>query len=134
MHPFSGSIDTDLHTDAKNCAGWQKVSEYAEPSKAVKDEVGALDYCRFLETSNGYWTDNTSNLSADTYYVMIFGEEAYGIVGLGQKEVEYIVHGYGSGGVGDALNQRMTSGWKAWHGCRILNDNYMHILKVTKSA
>lgn len=131
---YFGIFDTDLHTDFKNTSGWQKVSEYADPGKAVKDEVGALDYVRFLETSNGYVSSGTSDLGEDEYYIMIFGEDAYGIVQLGQRDVEYIVHGYGSGGVGDALNQRMTSGWKAWHGCRILNDNYMHILKVTKSA
>jgi len=36
-------------------------------------------------------------------------------------------------GTSDPLNQRATSGWKSMFVSRILNDNFMHILVVTRS-
>lgn len=129
---FFGIFDTDVLRDFKNCSGWQKKSEYPDPKQAVKDEVGALDYVRFLMTSAGYYADNASSLSADIFYTMIFGEDAYGTVKLGGRNIQNVVHGFNE--AGSVLNLRATSGWKFWHVLRILNDNNMHILKHTKSA
>ena len=126
---YFGVFDTAVMRDFKGVAGWQKVSEYPNPKSAVKDEVGATEYIRWLMTSEGYFSDNTSNLSADIYYSMIFAEDAYGSVRLG-KNIENVVHGFNE--AGSVLNLRATSGWKYWHGCRILNDNYMHVAKHTR--
>lgn len=129
---FFGIMDTDLLKDFKACSGWQKVSEYPDPKSALKDEVGAMDYLRMLMTSAGYYTSATSTLTAATYYVPIFGEDAYGTVRLGGRNIENVVHGFNE--AGSVLNLRATSGWKFWHATRILNDNYMHIAKCTKSS
>lgn len=129
---FFGIIDTDVMVDFKGCSGWQKVSEYPDPKRAAKDEVGCLDYVRFLMTSAGYYSNDASSLSADIFYTMIFGEDAYGSVKLGGRNLQNVVHGFNE--AGSVLNLRATSGWKFWTVTRILNDNYMHILKHTKGA
>ena len=65
------------------------------------------------------------------YDVIIIGKDSYGSVK--HDLVESIFKNFGSGGTSDPLNQRATMGWKmSWAG-RILNDTFMHNLKVTHS-
>jgi N4-gp56 family major capsid protein len=57
--------------------------------------------------------------------MVIFAKESYGIVPIGSKNFEYIVHEVGSAGALDPLNQFGTAGWKAGTDCLILNEDFM---------
>ncbi len=125
---YFGIFDTDCRATLEACPNFLPVHKYPNPAAAQKDEWGATDNVRWLMTSKGYYTAGTP----DIYFNMIFGKEAYGVVDIEGGNAQNIVKPFGSGGTSDPLNQRATSGWKCWWVARILNDNFMHILKTTK--
>lgn len=131
---YWGIFDTDIRRDVEDCEDWLGAHQYPNQSDIQADEWGSTGNVRWLMTTKGYYTDDTSNLGADTYYLPIFGKDAYGTIKLDGGTVQNIVKEFGSGGTSDPLNQRATSGWKAWWVARILNDAFMHILKVTKNV
>ena len=50
---------------------------------------------------------------------------AYGIVPLQKGGIENIIKRAKDSGTSDALNQRNTSGWKAYTVAKILNDDFL---------
>lgn len=125
--------DTDIVDDLEAVSGFKACAEYPRQTGILDAEWGSTGNVRWLLTDKGYVDTGTSQLSADEYYCMIFGKNAYGITEIEGGAARNIVKAYGSGGTSDPLNQRATSGWKLTHACRILNDNFMHILKCTHS-
>jgi N4-gp56 family major capsid protein len=68
----------------------------------------------------------TGGTDADVYPVIYFGKEAFGIVPLrGQGAVAPSIIPVNQKTKDDPLGQRGYVGWKAWHLCLILNDNWM---------
>lgn len=57
------------------------------------------------------------------YSTLVIGADAYGV--SDPKEIKTIMKPLGSGGTSDPLNQRSTQGWKAYHLCKILSNEYM---------
>jgi N4-gp56 family major capsid protein len=125
---FWGIMKSTLIGDLEDCAGFKHTSEYASHGDVDDAEWGAVGNSRWLQTTNGH----ASSDSPVQYHLPIIGKNAYGDVSL--ESVKNIVKAFGSGGTSDPLNQRATSGWKKTWAARILNDNYMHLLKVTASS
>ena len=67
--------------------------------------------------TNGLRT--TTGTDADIYQNIIFGKNAYGRIKLNKSSYETIVKGLGENG-SDALNQRMTTGYKCRFGAVLL--------------
>lgn len=67
------------------------------------------------------------------YSTLILGKEAYGTVKLAGKGIESIIKQLGASGVADALNQRSSVGWKAYHTAKILNDLWMVRVETTST-
>jgi N4-gp56 family major capsid protein len=68
---------------------------------------------------------STTGVKEDVYATLMFAENAYGIVPMNGHAMENIVKPLGSAGTADPLNQRATSGWKAYTNTIILNDAFM---------
>ena len=127
-------IHTDMIADVEALPGFILVNEYASGSEVAEYEIGSWKNIRFLATTEakiwlaGGAAVGTTGLksvgatSVDVYSCLIFGEEAFGTVKIG-KNVENIRKPFGAGN--DPLNQRATSGWKAWFAAKILNDAFM---------
>jgi N4-gp56 family major capsid protein len=138
-------VDTEAHLES--ISGYKSIDLY--PSSALPDEIGSYRNIRFFATTNGkVFADSgaaiggdgmvsTSGVSNDVYATLIFGSDAYGVVDLAGGGIQNIVKALGSGGTSDPLNQRGTSGWKAWVGGLILNQNWIvrieHTCKSTLS-
>lgn len=135
---YFGIVSPWTTYDLKGLTGFKQVHEYADPSAALPNEVGAYNQIRFVEsTLAASWADGAGGAatgkrysgtgtatSIDVYGTLIFGRDAYGITPLSGKSLMNIVKPFGSGD--DALNQRATSGWKAITDIVILNDNFMY--------
>lgn len=80
---------------------------------------------------------------ADVYTIVVYGEDAFGSVGLGKRHTdgiyragenkgafEMIYKGLGSGGTSDPFNEISTLAWKAWHAGVVLNSNWCRAIRV----
>jgi len=126
---FMAVIHTDLIDDLEDCTGFLSVAEYPSPKDVKDTEWGSVTNVRFHQTTNGA----KSSDATPVYSVPIIGQDAYGDVEISGSN-QNIRHAFGSAGVADALNRTASSGWKVMWAGRILNDAFMHVLKVTHTA
>ena len=124
---FWGIMHTDLMDDLEDVSNFKHISEYAQ-NNALDGEWGS--------TGNVGWLLSTvAHKSSDTpaqYYLPIIGKNAYAVTDL-EGASETITKPFGSAGTADPLNREATAGWKMAFVARILNDAFMHVLKVTHS-
>lgn len=123
---FWGIFDSDILDDLEDVNGFVPVAEYPSGKGGDVTEWGQTGNVRWLLTSEGY-------VSSSTYSLPIIGREAFACTDLTGATAKNIVKPFGSAGTADPLDQRATSGWKMAFVARILNDNFMHLLKVTHS-
>jgi N4-gp56 family major capsid protein len=128
---FWAIAHTDLIDDMEVVNGFQAVANYPT-GDGVDGEWGAVGNTRWLVTTNARVIANDDLAAAnDVYYIPVIGKDAYGDVEL--ANMRNIVKAFGSGGTSDPLNRQATSGWKTVWTARILNDNFMHVLRATHS-
>jgi len=127
---FWGLAHTDLIDAIEAVSGFKSTSNYPAQSGVLDSEWGSTGNVRWLLSSVA---DRTLG-SPDTYRCPIVGKHAYGIVDLEGGNARSIVKPFGSGGTSDPLNQRATAGWKIMFVARILNDNFMNILRCSNLA
>lgn len=133
---FWGILNTALIDDLEAVSGFKSTANYPAQSNVDEAEWGSTGNVRWLASSvahSGGTSTDPFDGSGTYYYLPILGKNAYGMVDLEAGNAKNIVKSFGSGGTSDPLNQRATSGWKAMFTARILNDNFMHVLKVTHS-
>lgn len=125
---YWGILQTALIEDLEAVSGFRSVAQYPNQVNVDAAEWGSTGNVRWLASSVAH---RDTSASPDTFKLPIIGKNAYCIVNLGAGNAANIVKPFGHGD--DALNQRATSGWKSMFVSRILNDNFMHILTVTRS-
>ena len=116
---INGSYVAIIHPDAAydltNDPKWEAVKTY-DPKDLYNGEIGRIHGVRFVETTEAV-------KFGEVFSTLVLGADAYGITNIEGGGLENIVKPFGSGD--DPLNQRATSGWKATHVAKILNDLYM---------
>jgi len=131
-------MNTALNRDLRRCAGFIKTIEYAQQTGVLEAERGIVEEVRFLASSVAHKEGSSTAAfptSAGTYYyIPILARHAYGIVDLKKANARLILHPKGSAGSADPGDQRQTAAWKFMTVCRILNDNNIQILRVTKRS
>ncbi len=135
-------VSHDVQYTLKGLTGYVQTHEYSNPNQALPGEVGSYNQFRFVESTEakvwagggaGATTDEQeTGTAADVHAILCFGREAYGITPLGGKNFETIIKPLGAGE--DALNQRMTAGWKANTDIVILNDAFMYRIECAVST
>jgi N4-gp56 family major capsid protein len=126
---FWGILHSDLITpDLEDVSEFLHTSKYPTQSTILESEWGSTGNVRWVYSTNA---EKTSG-SPDTYKLPIIGRNGYAITSITGGILNNIVKNFGSGE--DPLNQRATSGWKFPYVSRILNDSFLHILKVTKQT
>ena len=124
---YFGIIHTDLIDDLEKVTNFKNTSEYPSQQPVMEAEWGATGNVRWLYSQQAHDAGATAD---PRYFLPIIGQNAYGTTSIDGSAVKNIVKAFGSGGTTDPLNQRATSGWKTTFVTRILNDNFMHLLKV----
>lgn len=125
---YWGIIQTALIEDLEAVSGFRSVAQYPNQVNVDEAEWGSTGNVRWLASSVAH---RDTSASPDSFKLPVIGKNAYGIVNLSAGNAHTIVKPFGHGD--DPLNQRATSGWKSMFVSRILNDNFMHILIVTRS-
>ena len=132
---FWGTMHTDMIDDLETVTNFISTANYPSQSPVLDEEWGATGNVRWVHSPNAISgaTENDAfdgGVTGSYYWLNIIGKNAYAIVDLKEGNAKSIIKEYGSSGTADPLNQRMTMGWKAYFTARVLNDNFMHILKV----
>lgn len=112
-------IHPDCAYDLTNDPKWEAVKTY-DPKDLYNGEIGRIHGVRFVETSEAV---KFLEGEAEIFSTLILGADAYGVTTIEGGGLENIIKPFGSGD--DPLNQRATSGWKATHTAKILNELYM---------
>jgi N4-gp56 family major capsid protein len=131
-------MNTALNRDLRRCVGFIKTIEYAQQTGVLEAERGSVEEVRFLASSiahkEGSATEAFPSTAGTYYYIPIIARHAYGVVDLKKANARLMLHPKGSGGSADPGNQRQTAAWKFMNVCRILNDNNIEVLRVTKRS
>jgi N4-gp56 family major capsid protein len=131
-------MHTALNRDLRRCTGFIKTIEYAQQTGVLEAERGTLEEVRFLASSiahkEGSATEAFPSSAGTYYYIPIIARHAYGVVDLKKANARLIMHPKGSAGSADPGDQRQTAAWKFVNVCRILNDNNIEALRVTKRS
>lgn len=94
---------------------WEDKAKYQQAEQIENGEIGKLFGVIFIESSETKVFAGEGASGADVGATLIFGEDAYGVVDLGQvgaSPVRTIVKPLGSAGSADPLDQTATVGWK----------------------
>ncbi len=126
----------DLQPDLEGDSNWIPVHKYANMGGLIQGEAGVLGEVRWIFDNNlTAWLDGGAAVDAgqisnggsncDVYPVLIFARDSYALVPLAGKGSVRTYVNNPKAQEGDPLAQRGTVGWKGYHACIILNDNWM---------
>lgn len=146
--------------DMAGLSGFVSVQNYAGQIATAPGEYGyyarAGVGCRLLasqdasiDTNSGLTVGtsvdirSTASGVADLYTTVVYGQDAFGSVGLGQDyttgvfmagddtgDWQIIIHPRGSGGIGDPFNEISSIAWKAWYAGAVLNSNWSRAIRT----
>lgn len=112
--------------DLQGDSAWVNASQYAGSTQIFNGEIGKLYGVRFVESPNAASLGNIGASSATVYSTIVVGANAFGVVDVaGSSAVQNIIKPHGSAGTADPLNQRATTGWKAYFTAVILEQAAM---------
>ena len=118
--------NTAVYKDLKELDSWVPINQYPQPASRKMGERGYTDNVRWCLSSKA---PSSGSGVSKYWYNFIMGKDAYGVVDIASGNAESIF--IPPGGTGDRLKQRSSLGWKAWHACKILNDDNIVALKAT---
>lgn len=154
---YWGLCHPDVAYDVSKMAGFVGVEKYAGQTAIAVGEFGYYGTAgrgvRFIMSEDaskdagtgaalsGADLNATSNVT-DTYATVVYGRDAIGSVGLGERHQdgiyragdntggwEIIYHEAGKSGVADPFNEISTLAWKAFYAGAILNANWARSIR-----
>lgn len=131
---YVGIVSPETAYDLDDAIGWIPVEKYPNKATVMPDEIGALGNVRFIMSTNAYSLPTAGHTSVPVHYSIILAQNAYAITRIGGETLKNIVKPLGSAGTADPLDQRSTSGWKLTFVGKILNQNFMVVVRHGVSA
>ena len=144
--------------DVVGLTGFKSVETYAGQTATVMGEFGLYSRAgravRFVmsedatvDAGSGAALSgadlNATSGNGDVYTIVVYGQDAFGSVGLGNRHTdgiyragdntggwEMIFHDAGSGGIADPFNEIRTLSWKAFFAGAVLNSNWSRAIRV----
>lgn len=105
---------------------WRDAQNYHQTGRIFTGEVGELYGVRFWTTDKAkLFPDAGSPGTVDVYTVLVFGQEAFGVVDLAGHNLQTVFQPLGSAGTADPLKVNSTMGWKATFGVKRLQEGFM---------
>lgn len=105
-------------------------ANYPNPSSALPSEWGSVQNIRYLVSSIGSVSKNSSALGADVYNIFIAANESYACIEQDGYSSTFI---YRPPMYSDPLAQNASVGWKMAQVPRILNDTWILNQRCTLS-
>jgi N4-gp56 family major capsid protein len=158
MPSYLGICHPDVAYDVAGLTGFKSVETYAAQTALLPGEFGFYGRAgrgvRFIMSEDasidadagaatGTDMRGTTPGDTDVYTICLYGQDAFGSVGLGEKHTdgayragentgsfEMIFKERGSGGTSDPFNEISTLAWKAFHAAAVLNANFSRALRV----
>lgn len=155
---FIGICHPDVANDVAGLTGFKSVETYAGQVSLLSGEFGyfggAGKGVRFVMSEDssidadagaatGTDLRGTTPGDTDIYTICLYGADAFGSVGLGERHTDgsymagdntggwdIIFHERGSGGISDPFNEIATLAWKSFHAAAVLNSNWSRALRV----
>lgn len=125
MRPcFIGIVSHNTHYDLKGDSNFIPTNKYPNQNDVMENEVGAIDEVRFVMTQNAKVFAGAGSGGIDVHATLIMAQNFYGITRIAGNAVKNIIKPLGSAGASDPLDQRGTSGWKAWFVAKRLNEAF----------
>lgn len=121
IHPF---VEWDLRGETNGA--YIEFSKYTTPDKLFKGEIGAMNGCRFVISSNVQTFTSTTTV----YPSLVMGQGAYGVCDWASLETIYKPLGSGN----DQLNQRASVGAKVDFAAKRLQEEAMVRLETAATA
>lgn len=136
---FHAVIHPRVAHDLQQTTEWETANNEHRTGRIFDGSLGMLYGIKFWETDKAYVWENASNGAGaagtiDVYSTLVFGANAYGVVGLEGHNLRSIFKPLGSAGTADALDQQQTMGWKVATVAKILNDSFMVRYESTAST
>jgi len=120
---------TQLSGDLDNVAGFIHKNQYPAPMNALRSEWGAIGNLRFLISSIGSITENSSLLGRNIYNIFCVGMEAYACVEQDGYSAQFI---YRPPIYDGPLALNASVGYKFAEVPRITNDAWIINLRCTR--
>lgn len=144
---YWGLMHEDVAFDLRHADGFVAAPDYGSSHGAtVVKEIGAdKNGIRYLASPNGYVLAGASGTTAagtdvqntgsfvDVYSLFVVGEQAVASVDLAGSNGGVIRHGFGTSGVADPLDRRMTTGWAKYYVDVVLNQAFFAELQCCAS-
>jgi N4-gp56 family major capsid protein len=123
---YIGIIGPSALYDLKSATQFVSVESYGSSAGGTLPyEVGALDDVRFVLSNNPKIYTGAGAAGADVHASLIVGADAFGMIS--PMGIANIIKGFGVNG-NDPLDQRATTGWKAYYTAVILQQ--LAILRI----
>jgi N4-gp56 family major capsid protein len=107
-------VHTDVAMDLMQMPQWEKANVENAKGDFVDGIIGKMYGIYFIEVDNGMKYAAAGASGADVFATLFIGRGAYGVPDIeGSSKPEIIVHGAGSAGSADPMNQFNTVAWKS---------------------
>lgn len=122
---------TQLIGNLDNVNGFIQKNQYPAPMNALRSEWGAIGNLRFLVSSIGSVSPNSSSLGADVFNIFCVGMEAYACIDQDGYSASFI---YRPPIYDGPLALNASVGWKFAEVPRITNDQWVINLRATLAS
>lgn len=128
---FWGMMNTAILDDLESVVGFVSQAQYPSNMNVLNAEWGSVSNIRFLYSSKGSTTANSSLNGNTIYNIFVTGQEAYAMVELTQATASFIYTP--PGGPTDPLRRLQLGAYKFAQVPRLLNDAWLFNLRATHS-
>lgn len=112
--------------DLQRTQEWRDAQNYHQTGRPFDGSVGELYGVKFWTTDKAkVFADAGVGGTVDVYTMLVFGQEAFGIVDLAGHNLQTVFKPLGSAGTADPLNQQSSMGWKVTFGVKRLQEPFM---------
>ncbi|MBY0451327.1 MAG: N4-gp56 family major capsid protein [Cyanobacteria bacterium] len=104
--------------------------QYSDPQRMYTLNLPTFNQVAWIVSTRAPLFAGQGSGAADVYGCLIFGQEAFGYVNMGNSQqpqsgkLNTIVQPLGSAGSADPLSQRGSVAWKSFQAPKILNNNF----------
>lgn len=131
---YIGVVCPQVARDLMKDTDWLEASKYSAVQQLFKGEIGSLAGVRYVVSTNA-WGEDATEGTRDTTNPPIFasfftGRDGYGCVKLsGSSPMKPQVIISDKADKADPLNQTLIAGWKSFYAAKLLNPNWVVVLR-----